>query len=150
MIIRVASEFQAFCRDLYVEGVSAVASTLTDPGMSNLLSIQMTTGLALNRGNAQRSSLGADFSRFNFKLWDAIEGRWPTRGPQLSASLELLNDARNALAHQDPAKLAQVRSKTTLTMSDARKWRTNMDELAKKLDTVVGDAVKGLTGAAPW
>ncbi|WP_341957499.1 hypothetical protein [Microbacterium sp. LWH13-1.2] len=145
-----ASEFQAFCRDLYIEGVSAVASTLTDPGMSNLLSIQMNTGLQLNKVNAQPSSLGADFNRFNFKLWDTIKTRWPARGQQLQDSLELLNDARNAIAHQDPVKLAQVRLKTPLAMSEAKRWRGNMDDLAHKLDSVVGAAIKDLTGAEPW
>lgn len=150
MIVRVASEFQAYCRDLYLEGVSVVASTLTDPGMSNLLSIQMTTALQLNRGNAHGNSLGSDFGRFNFKLWDTIRTRWPVRGKQLYSSLELLNEARNAIAHQDPVKLSIVRAKTGLTMSEAKKWRGNMDELARKLDSVVGDAIEDLTGVAPW
>lgn len=150
MIVRVASEFQAYCRDLYLEGVSAVASTLTDPGMSNLLSIQMNTGIQLNRVNAQPSSLATDFNRFNFNLWDTLRARWPTRGKQLHDALQLLNEARNAIAHQDPVKLALVRVKTGLTMREAKKWRANMDDLAQKLDTVVGEAIEDLTGAAPW
>lgn len=149
-IVRVAGEFQGFCRDLYVEGASAVASSLPDPGMSNLLSIQMNTGLRLHRVNAQPASLAEDFGRFGFKFWDEIEAVWPTRGPVLKGRLELLNTARNAIAHQDAVKLAQVRAQTSLVMADAKRWRSNMDELSRVMDNVVGAQIATLIGRAPW
>ncbi len=150
IIARTAAEFQGFCRDLYLEAATGISSQVGDPGLASIFQLQFGSGLKLSRDNAQKSSLGADFGRLGFKFWDEIESAYPTKGPVWGIRLELINDARNAIAHQDDAKLSAVRARTSLDLGIAKRWRTSLGELAKGMDTVVQRQVTALIGVSPW
>ncbi|WP_139196050.1 hypothetical protein [Curtobacterium sp. MCBA15_009] len=150
LIVRVAGEFQGFCRDLYLESADFVSACVTDPGLANIMQLQFGTGMQLSRANATSESLAKDFKRFGFPLWQEMAVVYPFKSPAWRASLAALNDARNAIAHQDDLKLAAVRAAQPLTLATARRWRSSLGSLARGMDNVVGKQVKLLIGAAPW
>jgi hypothetical protein len=59
IIARTAAEFQAFCRDLYIEASSFISSQVSDPALGSIMQLQFGFGMQLNKGNAQRASLGS-------------------------------------------------------------------------------------------
>ncbi len=61
---------------------------------------EFTRNRQLNRGNAQPASIGADFGRLEIKFWDEVRKQDPG-SDAWKADLELLNEWRNAIAHQD-------------------------------------------------
>src|SRR5438105_15394129 len=64
-VVLLASQFQGFCRDLHSESVGyLVAMIVTSPLRRPLVQGEFMRGRQLDRGNAQSSSLGADFGRF--------------------------------------------------------------------------------------
>jgi hypothetical protein len=98
--VLLASQFQGFCRDLHSECVAYLMKLIAPPAsLGPLLVAELTRGRQLDRGNAQPSSLGADFNRFDV-FWKQMEIhnsnciRW-------KADLDLLNEWRNAIVHQD-------------------------------------------------
>jgi hypothetical protein len=104
-------------------------------------------GRQLDRGNAQPGSLGADFGRFGMAFWDDLALAEPA-SVQWRAGLDLLNEWRNAIAHQDftSARLGGG----TLQLEQVRRWRRMCDLLARLMDRVLGRHLTGLTGVIPW
>jgi hypothetical protein len=102
----------------------------------------------LDRGNAQPSSLGADFGRLGIDLWDSLKTYDPA-STGWKDDLELLNDWRNAIAHQDfsSPKLGGTR---LLRLAEVRRWRTSCDRLAAALDEVLRRHLQMLMGTSPW
>lgn len=143
-----ASQFQGFCRDLHTECVNHVLGVLAPPpALRSLVRAEFTRGRQLDRGNAQPASLGADFSRLGIDFWnelrsyDSASGGW-------SNDLDLLNEWRNAIAHQDFAstRLGGV----ILRLATVRQWRVSCGRLAGAMDDVMRQHLLTLTGTSPW
>jgi hypothetical protein len=143
-----ASQFQGFCRDLHSECVDHILVVIAPPiALRNLVWAGFTRGRQLDRGNAQPSSLGADFGRLGIDLWDELvvydsaSGRWKD-------DLEMLNEWRNAIAHQDftSAKLSGIMN---LRLAKLTQWRASCRHLGTGHDEVMRRHLQNLTGASP-
>jgi hypothetical protein len=144
-----ASQFQGFCRDLHSECVDHVLGVLAPPApLRNLLRAEFTRSRQLDRGNAQSASLGADFSRLGIELWDELRAYDPASNGWRN-DLDLLNDWRNAIAHQDFASL-RLRGVVTIQVGAVRRWRTSCGRLALAVDNVMWSYLQTLTGVSPW
>ena len=69
--VLLASHFQGFCRDLHSECVDHILTVIT-PDLRSLVRAEFTRNRQLDRGNAQPSSLGADFGRLGIKFWSTL------------------------------------------------------------------------------
>ncbi len=154
IILRLAAEFQGFCRDLHDECGDAVVAALElkNPSLAIILGrYNLQYARKIDSGNAQPASLGTDFGRFNLPLWAELKARYPSRARTWNEKLTLLNEARNGIAHDDNAKLDRLRAAGwSLTVATARRWRSGLDGLAMGMDTVCEVHLRGLLGRAPW
>src|SRR5688572_2674942 len=79
LVLRLASEFQGFCRDLHDEAVRLLVETLA-PGDLKLQEILARPYLAarkLDRGNAEPGGLGHDFGLLGMTMWPDLKRRYP-------------------------------------------------------------------------
>lgn len=143
-----ASHFQGLRRDMHSECVHHLLAVMAPAVLQNLARAEFTRGRQLDRGNAQPSSLGADFKRLGIDLWDSLKAYDPA-STGWKDDLESLNDWRNAIAHQDfsSPKLAGA---TILRLAEVRKWRISCDRLAAALDEVLRRHLQMLMGTSPW
>ena len=152
LFVRLAAEFQGFCRDLHEDAVLAIVGDLDDVmGVETqrvLLRESMTRGRKLDTGNASPGNIGNDFSYIGMAFWQDIRQRYPTKGPKWNITLERLNEARNAIAHSNAAKLTEVRSRQPLTLRTFRAWRGSLNDAASGFDTVLTAYLEHVTGNA--
>jgi hypothetical protein len=147
--VLLASQFQVFCRELHLECVNRLLSVMAPPApILSLLVAELTRGRQLDRGNAQPSSLGADFGRLSMDFWDDMEVHEPTT-ILWKQDLEVLNEWRNAIVHQDftSPRLGGIMNLRLVTV---RKWRRSCSRLARAMDEVMRVHMQGLTGVSPW
>lgn len=148
VLLRLAAEFQGFCRDLHNECIEVFVAALglTDRRLELILATQnMRSGRRLDSGNANRDTIAQDFSRFGLRVWPELEKSFPEVAPEWNSVLRLLNTARNGLAHDVDDKLDQLRREGhALTMSTALEWRLSLDGLANGMDTVCGAHLRAL------
>lgn len=93
-----------------------------------------------------------DFGRLGIALWPAMRAR-DAHSAARQARLEQLNRWRNAIAHQDFTRVADLDlggGRVVLHLADVTRWRTACEHLATTLDAVVGDHIGALVGARPW
>jgi hypothetical protein len=147
--VLLASQFQGYCRDLHSECVDHLLCVIAPTqSLIPLIRAEMVRGRQLDRGNAQPSSLGADFGRLEIDLWvdlslfDASSLSWKN-------DLDLLNDWRNAIVHQDftSSKLGGIMNLRLITV---RRWRRSCSRLARAMDEMVRRDMQRLTGVSPW
>lgn len=152
IILRLASEFQGYCRDLHDEAVEFFVHSVTpDPQLRQVLTLPYYAARRLDRGNAAPAALSNDFGYLGVKLWPSLQSLYPTRCPEWQRRLELLNQARNGIAHDDVKKLdGVVAAGWPLTLPSVRRWRSGLDGLAKGMDHVVGRGLRQMLSTAPW
>jgi hypothetical protein len=153
LILRLASEFQGFARDLHDEAGLFVASYLApgNPQLQDSLRIPYTVGRRLSQGNADPGTLGNDFGLFGIALWAELNARYRDRARDWNLKLAALNLARNGIVHDDGAKVARVQADGwPLTLRSVDRWKSALDGLARGMDLVVGGQLKLVYGAAPW
>jgi hypothetical protein len=153
LVLRLASEFQGFCRDLHDEAVGGLVQAVApaDPALQELLSIPYRTGRRLDRGNAEPGGLGHDFSMLGMTLWPDIRARYPCRGEEWRTKLALLNEIRNGLAHDDINRIARSRAVGwPPTLRSIRRWRNALDGLASAMDHVTDRYLQHVLNARPW
>jgi RiboL-PSP-HEPN len=145
--ILLASQFQGFCRDLHTESASHLVSALLPPSMRPIVSAEFTRDRKLDKGNANPGNLGNDFNRLGLVFWDKVK-QLNTRNSARNRALELLNEWRNAIAHQDfdPVKLGG----STLRLEQVRSWRSACEQLARAFDRVMRDHICTVIGIVPW
>src|SRR5205807_5429174 len=131
------------------ECVEHIVGVLAPPvALRILVQAEFLRGRQLDRGNAHSGSLGADFGRLGIDLWaqlgihDAASTGW-------RADLDLLNEWRNAIAHQDFTS-PRLGGMLNLQVARVRRWRTSCRRLARAMDEVLRQHLTTLTGAAPW
>lgn len=149
LFLRLAAEFQGFCRDLHTDAVLAIVADPSHVPGSDVRRRIFMSSLRRNRkldvGNASPSNIGNDFLYLGLTLWADVRARYPTRGPGWNATLEDLNAVRNAIAHSDEAKLVVVRARHPLTLRTYRTWRSSLNAAATGFDNVVRAYLQDLT-----
>src|SRR5438876_6103486 len=143
--VLLASHFQGYCRDLHSECVDHLITVLAPPpALRVIVYNELTRGRQLDTRNAQPGSLGADFGRLEIVFWREVEDRDPGNAARKGV-LELLNNWRNAIAHQDfdPNKLGGT---ATLQLAQVRRWRAACRHLARTFDAVMRRHLHALTG----
>src|SRR6266542_4444540 len=134
--VLLASHFQGFCRDLHTECIDPIMRVLAPPPtLELLLRLELTRGRQLDRGNAQPSSLGADFGRLGIRFWNALHAQDPA-SVAWQQDLELLNEWRNAIAHQDFTS-PTLGGTINLRLVQVRQWRSSCSGLARTIDEVL-------------
>lgn len=153
LTLRLAGEFQGFARDLHDLAIDHLVSALGsgNAGLESMLHANLTTSRQLDKHNAQPASLGSDFNRLGFQLWPALTAAQP-RAAVWQRDLNMLNQARNAIAHAEDHKLAQLAADGyPMQLSTVKRWRRSLDGLAACMDDVVASSLAQLLGtAAPW
>jgi len=153
LILRLASEFQGFARDLHDECGLFIARCLA-PGNQQLqdsLRIPYTLHRKMNQGNADPGTLGNDFGLFGMVLWADLQARYPTHAGAWNQKLLALNMARNGIAHDDGTKIARVQANGwPLTLRSVDRWKSSLDGLARGIDRAVGGHLKLMYGTTPW
>jgi hypothetical protein len=153
LVLRVAAQFQGFAKDLHAE-VAITFGALSHPGNATLARV-ISTGLQtkrdLDRANAQQDSLASDFGRFGIVLWDEM-AKHHARTAARREHLKWFNTARNALAHDDDAKLAKViAAGYNVDLTWVRRWRSALDGLAGTMDAVMAAHLARLFNVQkPW
>jgi len=153
IVLRLASEFQGFCRDLHDEAVGVLVGAVArnDPGLQRVLTVPYHANRKLDRGNAEPGALGIDFGLLGMTLWPDLKAGYPAKGPEWSRKLGLLNEARNGIAHDDTSKITKVQlAGWPLTMPSIKKWRSALDGLAGGMDHVTCDYLRKLLKVTPW
>jgi len=117
-----------------------------------LLRSLLTGGRKLDQGNAQTSSIGADFGRFGIQFWADVKAR-DGQNDERSKRLDELVVWRNAIAHRKGGLFAAEQNTVRTSQPDrvhAQLWPTVCDELAEEFDAVMRVALRDLTGVDPW
>jgi hypothetical protein len=115
--------------------------------MRPIVRAEITRDRKLDRGNASPGNLGSDFNRLGLDFWDEVR-TMNAKNSSRNRSLEMLNEWRNAIAHQhfDEAKLGT----STLGLAQVRSWRNVCNQLARSFDVVMRNHVRSVTGSPPW
>jgi len=147
--VLLAAHFQGYCRDLHSECVDHILTVIAPQGaLKSYLRLEMSRGRLVDRGNAQPSSIGADFGRFGMRFWDDLNTH-KAASPIWKADLDTLNDWRNAIVHQDYTS-PRLGGIMTLRLNDVRRWRRSCRRLALTMDETVRRHIQVLTGKTPW
>jgi hypothetical protein len=152
LVLRLASEFQGFARDLHTEAVAAVVAQLApaDPFRQEVLRAPYVSARQLNRGNATPAVLRYDFQLLGLHLWPALRAH-DVSADVWQKNLDALNQARNGLAHADDTKIAAVvASGWSMTLSSIDVWQNSLDALAGALDDVLGRYLADFLGKHVW
>jgi hypothetical protein len=144
-----AAEFQGFTRDLHDAAAETFAREAASGNakLEQILRGTLVESRRIDRGNADKSGLADDFARFGIAIWPRLE-RQHRQNAQRARHLENLNKARNAIAHDDQEKFAELRTAGyALDLHNVRQWRQALHQLAVGMDTVVADHLTALFGA---
>jgi hypothetical protein len=153
LILRLAAEFQGFARELHALGAEKF-SELALPDNASVARMIRNTILKkrqLDAGNADSGTLAGDFGRLGVDLWDRLRRR-NRLNEDRKYKLDQLNKARNAIAHDNQQKFAELDAAGwRLHLADVRDWRSCLGALAGDMDYVVGNHLSTVFGVpAPW
>ena len=147
--VMLMSQFQGFCRDLHSEAVDHLVAAVLPTSVSSVLRPVLTENRALDRGNANSSSLGSDFGRLGLSFWQEVKAT-DARAEKWQQRLDQLNDWRNAIAHQSFGKLLRAGSRPVVSLQQVREWRNACKGLARSFDRVIGVHLGSMVGNPPW
>lgn len=154
LIVRLATEFQGYARDLHDEAIAFLAITATsgNQSLASVLRVGMAGDRALNKGNANKDALAKDFARIGMIFWPALEVQARQFVPQWKADLGQITEMRNAIVHGNRAQLLKLqRGGLTFNRSLVQRWQGSIDQLAATMDDVVGSYLGALLGVPqPW
>lgn len=154
LTLRLAAEFQGFVRDLHENTVDALIPTVSNPTIGDLIRNNFLARRYLDGGNASFGNIQQDFFRLGFSLGDLLEQRFgAAQKKDWTVSLDLLNKARNAVAHSDDEKFAEVKRLgfNPGTITAFKSARKRLNGLAIGMDDVIADNVATTLGSArPW
>jgi hypothetical protein len=152
LIVRLATEFQGFCVDLHTLRAEtfAVRAAPRNLAAQRVIRNSLTLGRDLDRKNASGETVKADFRRFGVDWPTALKtrdrytpGRWGHMGR--------LNQARNAIVHDDVAKIEELRPEGfPLILGTFKKWRLALDALAETMDEELADILSRFGPPTPW
>ncbi len=147
--VLLSSQFQGFCRNLHTECADYLVAPVASPVLLATYRDNLVFGRKLDSGNPNPGNIGADFTRFGFAFWPAIDADDP-RTPQRRRALETLNRWRNAIAHNDFATGMYRGGRPSLHLSEVQDWRSACNGLARSFDHVMRAYLLSATGVAPW
>jgi hypothetical protein len=147
--VMLASQFQAFCRDLHTECAEAFVAPVSLPDLRRALLANVVSERKLDSGNANPVNIGRDFNRFALVFWSAVDVDHP-RNPRRKVLLEELNGWRNAIAHQSFTPAMLKGGSAVLPLSRVQRWRTACAGLARSFDHVMRAHLLKITGVVPW
>ncbi len=143
-----SSQFQGFCRDLHTECVDYLAGSITPAPLQDIVHADFLRERKLDKGNPNPGNIGSDFNRFGLDFWDSIKAD-DKRSRKRQASLTLLNDWRNAIAHQD-FDIGRLGGSVTVQLQQVKQWRSACHALAHSFDGVMYQYLLRVTGSIPW
>jgi hypothetical protein len=153
LTLRLAAEFQGFARELHDVAVDHLVVVVAggNLGLVSVLRAGMTARRQLDRGNANPETLKDDYRRLGIQLWPDLRAA-DYRAPVWSRNLDLLNKARNAIAHGDERTLNDLRGRGyPITLATVNRWKSSLDGLVRTMDDVVGAYLGRLLGTgSPW
>ncbi|MHB1887325.1 MAG: hypothetical protein ACYCVV_20515 [Acidimicrobiales bacterium] len=161
-VVAVASQFQAFCRDLHSEAADLVAAAISAVDAMGLLDgaaaakitlIALTRRREVDRGNANPTNIAIDFKSFDLDIWEHAK-RHDKRTLARQRKLEQLNICRNAIAHQDfdfsKGQLDVLGGRMRIGLTEARAFRAACDQLAASFDEALARHLAPVVGGRPW
>lgn len=143
--VLLSSHFQGFCRDLHSECIDHIVHA-TPANIQTFLRIEFVWNRTLDKGNPHPGGIGSDFNRLGVDFWPRVTALH-ARNARRQALLQELIDWRNAIGHQDFAK---VGDNSTLHLTRVRDWRKAVGALAGEFDRVMCDYLTSVLGAIPW
>jgi hypothetical protein len=153
LVLRLAAEFQGFARELHDGAAYFFADAVAqgDEGIRTVIRDQLTRDRGLDRSNASPGTLGRDYARLGLLLWRSLREH-NAAARQWNTDLEKLNEARNAVAHDNSAPLVRLKDDGyPLVLSTIRRWQVMLDKLAVGMDDVVALHLSQLLGKGqPW
>lgn len=150
-ILVLAAEFQGFARELHDEASEFLASAVArgDQKYFEIVRNNLTISRSLDAVNAKPASVAADFQRLGISdLWEDIEKSSPD-GARWHSQLGILNKARNAVAHGNPAMLNSLSGIMVNTVTIVS-WRSACDGVCELMDGILMNYLKDTTGRVPW
>ena len=103
LFVALVAQFQLYCRNLHDDAVDVYLSE-ADPCWADVLGTLLTQGRKLDMQNPRGSTLGNDFGRLGFGFVPALRSSGGMVSRDLDR-LEALVDFRNAVAHENDAKI---------------------------------------------
>lgn len=153
LALRLAVEFQGFSRELHDVASRTFGSWASpdDQRVAEVIANVLTHGRHLDRANATEESLSSDFSRLGFQFWSVMKSVDPRTSSRLT-ELRRLNRARNAIAHDNPHVLVELRREgRPITLTTIRRWRSSLNSLAATMDGAVAHHLGNVFGRTqPW
>lgn len=152
LIVRLASEFQGFCRDLHDEAIEAVldAKLTTDHSMNSIVRALLENNRRLDSGNANWGNIGSDYARLGISMATELRTARPAKYSTWMQTLDRLNAARNAIAHDNRDELAACEALQPLTFRTFSQWRSRLTLIVVAVDAVTGRYLTDLNGTSPW
>lgn len=153
LTLRLAVEFQGFSRDLHDLASQTFGRWVAphDDRLARIVSSALTDARQLDRGNATEGNLSSDFSRFGLSFFPVIERR-DARSSQRLVELTRLNRARNAIAHDNPGVITELRrAGRPVKLTTVRRWQGALNGLATTMDAVMAEHLATLfKRSSPW
>lgn len=150
LILRLASEFQGFVRDLHDECVEVVIiDGASSAQFVTIARASLRRSRKLDSGNANWANICDDFSRFGVSLSSELRARNARRYVSWVQKLSRLNAARNAIAHEDRIALASCTADQPLTLRTYMNCRSALGAMASGIDHAIGEYLSDTIGARP-
>ena len=153
LTVRLTGEFQGFSRDLHDEASDVYSSRVAsgNPALGAMLASLLKSDRQLDKRNPTPEALAYDFDRFGFELWPTLRAMDATNEGR-ERKLKALVEARNAISHDDTAKLARLKQDGyPITLTTIRSWRSSLGELARQMDRAVAAQIVAVVGGvSPW
>lgn len=143
-----SSQFQGFCRDLHSECIDGLVHVVVPTSMVVIIRNELTLSRKLDKGNPNPGNIGADFNRLGLPFWNEVIA-FNSQNEARKVSIEVLNNWRNAIAHQD-FDVQRLGGISTLHLSHVRSWRRSCDALALSFDAVMESHLFKTTNIHPW
>lgn len=154
-IIVMLREFQGFVRDLHdLAAERLVTASGAGAAYTPLLIEGLTSGRAIDRGNATHDAIKKDLGRLGISAVNIgrHNRRWVQPGGTDSKTFNALIQLRNALGHGNETQLraliASGEAKDSVTW--ARNKLPVLNRYASALDRIVWDYLVKTTGSEPW
>lgn len=146
-VVMLSSQFQAFCRDLYMECVDAIVGTIP-PALQDFFRTDLAQGRKLATGNPNPGNIGSDFGRLGVRIWPRLVAA-DRRTEARQRTLETMNLWRNAIGHEDFNR-PEFGGRRTVPIRLARSFRRACSGLAATMDVVMRAHLTGVLPTEPW
>jgi uncharacterized protein YutE (UPF0331/DUF86 family) len=150
-VTALAAQFQLYCRSVHTETAEALAGSVSNDPLAQVLEARLVSGRWLDRGNPTASNLGSDFGRFDLRLWDVLQ-TFDRRNQQRRERLDALIGWRNAIVHGDiDRKKEEGRlDPLEITLKVCQNWNTTLSELILTIEKILTAHCVNFGIGKPW